>query len=133
MSASLAIVAEAPARASTPAASTLVSLQQNCSGGGDSRADNQFAFPSRFPPVTSLMASYVPKWTACAGPAPMITEDTPRHNTRTPSVDDIRVKALPIPVYIAPGEVANTCIRVCNGIPGRMGMSDPTGDPEQRR
>jgi len=43
----------------------------------------------------------------------MITEDTPRHNTRTPSVDDIRVKALPRPVYTAAGEVANTCIRVC--------------------
>ena len=43
----------------------------------------------------------------------MITEETPRHNTRTPSVDDIRVKALPSPVYTAAGEVANTCIRVC--------------------
>jgi hypothetical protein len=29
-----------------------------------------------------------------------------------PSVDDIRVKAFPIPEYTAAGEVANTCIRV---------------------
>jgi hypothetical protein len=43
----------------------------------------------------------------------MMTDDTPRHSTRTPSVDDIRVKALPIPVYIAAGDVANTCMRVC--------------------
>ena len=42
-----------------------------------------------------------------------MTEDTPRHSARTPSVEDIRVKAFPIPVYTAPGEVANTCMRVC--------------------
>lgn len=42
----------------------------------------------------------------------MITDDTPRHNARAPSVEDIRVKAFPIPVYTAAGEVANTCIRV---------------------
>lgn len=54
----------------------------------------------------------MPKWTACAGPAPIITEDTPRQSARTPSVEDIRVNALPIPVYTAAGEVANTCIRV---------------------
>jgi len=42
----------------------------------------------------------------------MITEDTPRQSTRAPSVEDIRVKALPIPVYIAAGDVANTCMRV---------------------
>jgi len=42
-----------------------------------------------------------------------MTEDTPRHRARTPSVEDIRVKAFPIPVYIAAGEVANTCMRVC--------------------
>jgi len=43
-----------------------------------------------------------------------MTEDTPRHRARTPSVEDIRVKAFPIPVYAAAGEVANTCMRVCN-------------------
>ena len=65
-----------------------------------------------FPPASSLTASYVPKCTACAGPAPTMTEDTPRHNARIPSVDDIRVKAFPIPEYMAAGEAAKTCIRV---------------------
>ena len=79
----------------------------------DSRAENHWcALPSLLPPVNSLTASYVPKWTACAGPAPRITEDTPRQSARTPSVEDIRVNALPIPVYTAAGEVENTCIRV---------------------
>ena len=41
-----------------------------------------------------------------------MTDDTPRHNARIPSVDDIRVKAFPIPEYTAAGEVAKTCIRV---------------------
>jgi hypothetical protein len=43
----------------------------------------------------------------------MITEPTPLHNARMPSVEDIRVKAFPMPVYTAAGEVAKTCIRVC--------------------
>ena len=46
----------------------------------------------------------------------MITDPTPLHNARRPSVEDIRVKAFPIPVYTAAGEVANTCIRVCANI-----------------
>ena len=41
-----------------------------------------------------------------------LTDDTPRHNARMPSVDDIRLKAFPIPVYTAAGDVAKTCIRV---------------------
>ena len=41
-----------------------------------------------------------------------MTEFTPLHSTRSPSVDDIRVNAFPMPVYTAAGEVANTCIRV---------------------
>ena len=66
-----------------------------------------------FPPASSFTASYVPKWTACAGPAPTITDDTPLHSARIPSVDDIRVNALPMPEYTAAGEAAKTCIRVC--------------------
>lgn len=31
-----------------------------------------------------------------------------------PSVDDIRENALPMPVYTAAGDVANTCILVCD-------------------
>lgn len=42
----------------------------------------------------------------------MITEDTPLHNARMPSVDDIRVNAFPTPVYTPAGDAANTCIRV---------------------
>jgi hypothetical protein len=64
MSASLAIVAEAPARAGTPPGQKLVSSTQrnDREGGGDVRAENHgFALPSRFPPVSSFIASYVPK------------------------------------------------------------------------
>jgi hypothetical protein len=60
-----------------------------------------------------------------------MTEDTPRHRTRTPSVEDIRVKALPMPVYIAAGEVANTCMRVCKR--ERMGMSETHRKVRKRR
>jgi hypothetical protein len=42
----------------------------------------------------------------------MITDATPRHNRRVPSVEDIRVNASDMPVYIAAGEVDSTCIRV---------------------
>lgn len=45
----------------------------------------------------------------------MMTDDTPLHSVRIPSVDDIRVKAFPIPVYTAAGDVAKTCIRVYIG------------------
>jgi hypothetical protein len=113
MSASLAIVAAAPARASETSRQRQRQVPKGAIINEDSRAENHWcALPSLLPPVNSLIASYVPKWTACAGPAPIITEDTPRHSARTPSVEDIRVNALPIPVYIAAGEVANTCIRV---------------------
>ena len=42
-----------------------------------------------------------------------MTDDTPRHSTRRPSVFDILVTALPMPVYMAAGDVWKTCIRVC--------------------
>lgn len=71
-----------------------------------------FLFPSIFPPVNSFIASYVPKCTACAGPAPIMTDETPRQRALIPSVEDILVNAFPIPVYTAAGLVANTCIRV---------------------
>jgi len=41
-----------------------------------------------------------------------MTDDTPRHSARNPSVDDILEKALPTPLYTANGVVAKTCIRV---------------------
>ena len=41
-----------------------------------------------------------------------MTDDTPRHNARKPSVDDILKKAFPTPLYTAIGVVAKTCIRV---------------------
>lgn len=48
--------------------------------------------PSFLPPLISLTNSYIPKCAACAGPAPKITDATPRHNDRTPSVVDIDLK-----------------------------------------
>ena len=69
-------------------------------------------FPASFPPASSFTASRVPKCTAWAGPAPKMTDDTPRHSARKPSVDDILVKAFPTPLYTANGVVAKTCIRV---------------------
>lgn len=41
--------------------------------------------PSPCPPAISRTNSYIPKWAACAGPAPRITEATPRHRERIPS------------------------------------------------
>jgi len=38
------------------------------------------------PPKARFMCSYVAKYTACAGPAPMPTAATPRYKPRTPSV-----------------------------------------------
>lgn len=75
-------------------------------------ASHAFRLPATLPPASSFTASYAPKWTACAGPAPMITEDTPLQSARAPSVLEMRVNAFPMPVYTADGEVAKTCIRV---------------------
>ena len=44
-----------------------------------------------------------------------MTEETPLHNVLKPSVADIRLNALPMPVYIAAGDAVKTCIRVCGG------------------
>jgi len=44
-----------------------------------------------------------------------MTEETPLHNDLKPSVADIRLNALPMPVYIAAGDAVKTCIRVCGG------------------
>lgn len=47
----------------------------------------------------------------------MITDETPLHNARAPSVAEIRVNAFPMPVYTAAGEAVKTCIRVCAADP----------------
>ena len=52
-----------------------------------------------------------------------MTEETPLHNVLKPSVADIRLNALPMPVYIAAGDVVKTCIRVCEGIYAMSGWS----------
>lgn len=108
MSASLAMVADAPATAITPPKKSIKPTHQ---GEQHVQVATQW-LPASFAPVSSLTASYVPKCTACAGPAPNITDVTPRHSVLMPSVEDIRVNALPMPVYTAAGDVANTCIRV---------------------
>jgi hypothetical protein len=51
-----------------------------------------------------------------------MTEETPLHNALKPSVADIRLNALPMPVYIAAGDVVKTCIRVCGGIHAISGV-----------
>lgn len=75
-------------------------------------ASHAFRLPATLPPANSFTASYAPKCTACAGPAPIITEDTPLQSARAPSVLEMRVNAFPMPVYTADGEAAKTCIRV---------------------
>ena len=52
-----------------------------------------------------------------------MTEETPLHNVLKPSVADIRLNALPMPVYIAAGDVVKTCIRVCEGVRAMSGRS----------
>lgn len=52
-----------------------------------------------------------------------MTEETPLHNVLKPSVADIRLNALPMPVYIAAGDVVKTCIRVCEGVHTMSGWS----------
>lgn len=42
-----------------------------------------------------------------------MTEATPRHSLRVPSVDEMRVKASDMLLYTAAGEVERTCILVC--------------------
>lgn len=46
-------------------------------------------------------------------PAPITTLDTPRHNVRKPSSLVIVIMALDIPEYTAVGEGLATCMRVC--------------------
>lgn len=57
-----------------------------------------------------------------------MTDETPLHSTRSPSVEDMRVNAFPMPVYTAAGEVANTCIRVCTAASAVMGTLRARGD-----
>ena len=52
-----------------------------------------------------------------------MTEETPLHNALKPSVADIRLNALPMPVYIAAGDAVKTCIRVYWGIHAMSGGS----------
>ena len=52
-----------------------------------------------------------------------MTEETPLHNALKPSVADIRLNALLIPVYIAAGDAVKTCIRVWGGVNAMSGGS----------
>lgn len=108
--ASLAIVAVAPANA----IHGFIKYASSRNGQHHVHvASHAFRLPATLPPASSFIASYAPKWTACAGPAPMITDDTPLQSAREPSVLEMRVNAFPMPEYTADGEVAKTCIRVC--------------------
>lgn len=108
MSASEEIVAAAPASAIIrPAPSHLTSAKP------DSPVPHTPHHPSPRPPLISLTNSYIPKCAACAGPAPMITEATPRHNDLIPSVVDIERKC---------------CAKEVSGAAGRMEAVDAAAD-----
>jgi len=80
--------------------------------------------------MACFTASYVAKYTACAGPnrprqqwavqvlgipnrpAPTITLDTPLHNDPNPSILDIVATAFERPVYRAAGDGLMICMRV---------------------
>jgi hypothetical protein len=97
MNASLATDAEAPATAEKRREEISIPALETQRKRAHSHVASHW-LPASFPPASSFTASSVPKCTACAGPAPRMTDDTPRHSARIPSVDDIRVNAFPTPL-----------------------------------
>lgn len=73
-------------------------------------------WPSLLPPESSFIASYTPKYTAWAGPAPITTELTPLHNDLNPWVEETLSIAEFKLEYATDdadvGAVCKTCIRV---------------------